>query len=140
MPCGSVGELDLSWSTHHWNLSTGSLDNRICTKLWLPPITYDHTHRRTRDPVRSPIDKPMRAGLVVGSVTTSEYLVLYVFLAFFILFYFLFLIFFIFLGKESFSQPKKIKGSLDGAEFCSLTLYYSIRLVKLARPPPCRLS
>ncbi|KAK1994415.1 hypothetical protein LX36DRAFT_208379, partial [Colletotrichum falcatum] len=41
--------------------------------------TYDHTHRRTRDPVRSPIDKPVRAGLVAGSVTTSEYLVLYVF-------------------------------------------------------------
>ncbi|KAK1991521.1 hypothetical protein LX36DRAFT_735285, partial [Colletotrichum falcatum] len=47
-------------------------------------VTYDHTHRRTRDPVRSPIDKPVRAGLVVGSVTTSEYLVLYVLVLLFV--------------------------------------------------------
>ena len=58
-------------------------DPRI-SPLMLPQTpTYDHTHRRIRDPVCSPIDKPVRARLVVGSVTTSESLVLYVFLPLF---------------------------------------------------------
>jgi hypothetical protein len=43
------------------------------------PSTYDHTHKKARDPVRSPLVKLVRARLVVGSVTTSESLVLYVF-------------------------------------------------------------
>jgi hypothetical protein len=42
-------------------------------------VTYDHRHRKTRDPVRSPIDKPVIARLVLGWVTTGESLVLYVF-------------------------------------------------------------
>ena len=41
--------------------------------------TYDHSHRKIRDPVRSPIDKPVSGRLVVGSVTTSEYRLLYVY-------------------------------------------------------------
>jgi hypothetical protein len=46
--------------------------------------TYDHRHRKTRDPVRSPIDKPVIARLVLGWVTTGESLVLYVFFSFFL--------------------------------------------------------
>ena len=48
----------------------------------VPPvsITYDHIHKRTRDPVRSPLDKLVRAKLVLRSVTTGESLVLYVML------------------------------------------------------------
>jgi hypothetical protein len=42
-------------------------------------VTYDHRHRKIRDPVRSPIDKPVIARLVLGWVTTGESLVLYVF-------------------------------------------------------------
>jgi hypothetical protein len=50
-------------------------------------VTYDHRHRKTRDPVRSPIDKPVIARLVLGWVTTGESLVLYVlFLSFFMSF------------------------------------------------------
>ena len=47
----------------------------------IPPLTstYDHTHKKIRDPVRSPLDKLVRARPVVGWVTTSESLVLYVF-------------------------------------------------------------
>jgi hypothetical protein len=67
--------------------------------------TYDHTHRRIRDPVRSPIVKPVRGGLVVGSVTTSESPLLYVTFAptakeydFFFFFFDLFLLRWVFQG------------------------------------------
>ena len=46
-------------------------------------ITYDHTSKKTRDPVRSPIDKLERAGSVLRWVTTGESPVLYVFFFFF---------------------------------------------------------
>jgi hypothetical protein len=52
--------------------------NHLITRFGRPTVTYDHRHRRTRDPVRSPIDKPMIARSVLGWVTTGESLVLYV--------------------------------------------------------------
>jgi len=41
--------------------------------------TFNHDHRKTRDPIRSPRNKSVKARLVVGSVTTSESPVLYIF-------------------------------------------------------------
>ena len=48
-------------------------------RILLPPTTYDHTRKKTRDPVRSPLDKLVRVRLVLRSVTTGESLMLYVF-------------------------------------------------------------
>ena len=85
MVCAKPKRRPVRWFCQDAGRSRGIDVELIYSKFPLTS-TYDHTSRKTRDPVRSPQDKPGRAGLVVGSVTTSEYPVLYVFFFYFFFF------------------------------------------------------
>jgi hypothetical protein len=61
---GVVGDAEMETAVNL--LNTSSRDSRNINAPTIHNATYDHRHRKTRDPVRSPIDKACDRQMVNG--------------------------------------------------------------------------